>query len=119
MSSELDAERDAERLETILKVIADLDRRLGLLDFAAFSADEDEIDLTAYRLSVIGQCARKLTDGIKERHPDLPWKAMYGLRNLVSHDYANIASRFVWAATEELDPIRVMCVAELVRIRSA
>ena len=44
---------------------------------------------------------------------------MYGFRNLVSHEYAMIAPRFVWAATEELEPIREMCAAELARLREA
>jgi uncharacterized protein with HEPN domain len=107
--------RDRDRLETILKVIGDLDRRLGGLDFDAFSGDCDEIDLTAYRLSVIGENANKLSDEIKARNPGLPWRAMNGFRNLVSHEYAMIAPRFVWAATQELGPIRDMCHAELVR----
>ena len=44
---------------------------------------------------------------------------MYGLRNLVSHEYAMIAPRFVWAATRSSGAIRDMCHAELTRIREA
>lgn len=111
--------RDEERLETILRLIADLDRRLAGMDFVTFSRNSDEIDLTAFRLAVIGENANKLSEAIKSRHPSLPWKGMYGLRNLVSHEYAMIAPRFVWAATQELQAIRDMCRAELTRIREA
>jgi uncharacterized protein with HEPN domain len=112
-------ERDRERLETMLGVIADLDRRLSGMDFSTFAGDRDEIDLTAFRLSVIGENANKLSEGIKTRNPDLPWKGMYGLRNLISHEYSIIAPRFVWAAAKELGPIRDMCRAELAGIREA
>jgi uncharacterized protein with HEPN domain len=112
-------ERDRERLETIMRVISDLERRLGGMDFATFSGDGDEIDLTAFRLAVIGENANKLSAAIKARNPSLPWKGMYGFRNLVSHEYALIAPRFVWTATQELEPIRRMCRAELARIRDA
>lgn len=105
--------RDAERLETIFKVIGDLERRLGRLSFETFVDDGDERDLTAYRLSVIGENANKLSDDIKGRHPALPWRAMYAFRNLISHEYEAIAPRFVWAATQELEPIKRMCVAEM------
>jgi uncharacterized protein with HEPN domain len=111
--------RDKARLETILRLIANLDRRLGGMDFVTFASDSDEIDLTAFRLAVIGENANKLSDAIKTRNPSLPWKGMYGLRNLVSHEYAMIAPRFVWAATQELQAIRAMCHAELTRIRDA
>jgi hypothetical protein len=30
-----------------------------------------------------------------------------------------IAPRFVWAATQELEPIKAMCLAELARIEGA
>lgn len=81
-------DRDRARLETILRVIADLDRRLRDMDFVTFSEDGDEIDRTAFRLSVIGENANKLSEAMKARNPSLPWKGMYGFRNLVSHEYA-------------------------------
>ena len=109
-------ERDAQRLATILRVLADIERRLQGMEFRAFSDDVDEIDLTAYRLSVIGENANWLSAAIKARHPSLPWKGMYGFRNLVSHEYAMVAPRFVWAATQELEPIRTMCREELARL---
>ena len=46
--------RDRDRLETILRVIGHIERRLSGMDLRAFAADGDEIDLTAFRLSVIG-----------------------------------------------------------------
>jgi len=44
---------------------------------------------------------------------------MYGFRNLVSHEYSMIVPRFVWAATQELAPVKDMCLAELTRLRDA
>jgi uncharacterized protein with HEPN domain len=108
--------RDRARLETIQKVIGDLDRRLTRMDFGTFADDHDEIDLTAFRLSVIGENANKLSEEVKARNPGLPCRGMYGFRNLVSHEYAMLAPRFVWAATQELGPPREMCRAELARL---
>lgn len=80
------APRDANRLEIIVQMIADLDRRLAGMSFETFAGDSDERDLTAFRLSVIGENANKLSDAVKARHPDLPWREMYAFRNLVSHE---------------------------------
>jgi uncharacterized protein with HEPN domain len=112
------ADGDANHLEIILRMIADLHRRLQLITPDKFADDGDERDLTAFRLSVIGENANKLTDALKARHPSLPWREMYAFRNLVSHDYMVIASRFVWAATQELEPIRAMCEIELERMEA-
>jgi uncharacterized protein with HEPN domain len=97
-------------------MIADLERRLHGVSLEAFTDDGDERDLTAFRLSVIGENANKLSDDIKARYPGLPWREMYALRNLVSHEYMLIAPRFLWAATQELEPIKEMCAAEMARM---
>ena len=68
---------------------------------------------------MIGENASKLPDETRARNPSLPWKGMYGFRNLVSHEYSMIAPRFVWAATQELGPVKDMCLAELTRLRDA
>jgi len=112
----VEAGRDRDRLATILRVIGSIDRRLSGMDYQIFAADGDEIDLTAFRLSVIGENASKLSEAIKLRHPSLPWRGMYGFRNIVSHEYAMIAPRFVWAAAQELPAIGEMCLAELARL---
>lgn len=33
---------------------------------------------------------KKLTDQYKQEHSDIPWNAMYGLRNRIVHDYGNV-----------------------------
>jgi hypothetical protein len=43
------------------------------MDFRTFSESRDEIDLTAFRLFVIGENANKLSEEIKARNPSLPW----------------------------------------------
>lgn len=96
-------------------MIGDLERRLRGLPFETFVDDGDERDLTAYRLSVIGENAHKLSDEIKVPHLELPWRARYAFRNLIGHDYEAISPRFAWAATQELEPIKRMCDAEVAR----
>jgi len=104
---------DRNRLETILEAIEDIRRRLGGMDYAAFSGDRDELALTAFRLSLIGENANKLSPDIQARHAELPWRDMYAFRNIVAHDYGIVAPRFVWAAIEDLSAIERMCRSEL------
>jgi uncharacterized protein with HEPN domain len=49
----------------ILKFVGYIERRLQGVSKARFLADRDEIDLTAYRLSVIGKSAGKLLQDIR------------------------------------------------------
>jgi uncharacterized protein with HEPN domain len=91
-----DEDRDWFHLRQTLRFIAHIDRRLSLIDEAAFHADRDEVDLTAYRFQMIGEAARRLSASLNARHPDIPWAGIIGMRNIIAHDYEGIASAVMW-----------------------
>lgn len=106
--------RDIDRLELIVELIDHIDRRLADMTEDAFLGDQDEIDLTSFRLLHIGEAAHKLSGDIKARHPALPWAAIYQMRNVISHDYPAIIPWRIWdTASSKLDELRAMCRAEL------
>lgn len=109
-------ERDGFHLVRIAETIADLDRRLRDMDMNRFLSDPDEQALTAFRLSIIGENANKLSDDIKARHPDVPWTAMYSFRNVVSHEYHRINPERAWDALESLSKISEMVREEQLRL---
>ena len=111
-----DEDRDADRLELILRLIDAIDRRLSVIELDRFTTDEDEIDLTSFRLATIGEESNKLSQALKDRH-DLPWRAIYGLRNIVFHDYGTILPERIWiTATEHLAMLADVCRKELARL---
>ncbi len=111
---------DAGHLEQILELIAHIDRRLSGLDRSRFAKDRDEVDLTAYRLAAIGEATRKLSPELKARQPQIPWNAIYGMRNIVAHDYGAVIPDRIWNVTDgQLDDLERVCVAELAAITGA
>ncbi|QGP80057.1 HepT-like ribonuclease domain-containing protein [Sphingobium sp. CAP-1] len=106
--------RDIDRLELIVELIDHIHRRLTHVTEAAFLRDQDEIDLTAFRLLHIGEASHKLSADLKERHPAIPWAAIYQMRNVISHVYPAIIPLRIWdTATTKLHELRVLCRAEL------
>lgn len=106
--------RDEDRLTLILELIADIERRTTDMSRGQFLNNRDEIDLTAYRLSVIGENCNKLAAEIRERHGHIDWRAMIAMRNVIAHDYAGIDAKLVWAALgEDLAVLAEVCRKEL------
>ncbi len=106
--------RDAVRLELIQELIGHIDRRMTGITLASFAADRDEVDLTAYRLAAIGEATNKLSGALKARHPHIPWDAIYGMRNIVSHDYGGVVPERVWNVTgAPLESLAEVCRREL------
>jgi uncharacterized protein with HEPN domain len=105
--------RDGLYLTLIAEAISDIHRRIKALSWQNFLVDRDEQALTAFRLSIIGENANKLSDELKMRHPELPWSDMVAFRNIVSHEYHRVDPELVWEAVLSLGTIESMIDAEL------
>lgn len=62
------------------------------------------------RFQVIGEHVGKLlknTDNPLSAYPNIPWNAIYSMRNLISHEYANIDEDIIVSAiNEDLPPLK-------------
>ena len=47
-------------------------------------------------LEIIGEAVAGLDDGFKEAHPDIPWRKIRALRNVVAHMYWSIDYDIIW-----------------------
>jgi uncharacterized protein with HEPN domain len=64
---------------------------------AVFLRDGKTQDAVIRQLSVIGEAAAKLPAAVRAMQPDIPWKAVVGMRNVLIHDYSAVSIRSVWA----------------------
>jgi len=58
------------------------------LDKEALLADRRTQNAVVMSLVVIGEAATKVMDtyaGFADRHPDVPWRSMRGMRNRIAH----------------------------------
>jgi uncharacterized protein with HEPN domain len=58
--------------------------------FEAFAANDEKRAAVERQVFVIGEAAARLPDEWKQRRPDVPWRKIVGLRNLLAHGYWSI-----------------------------
>jgi uncharacterized protein with HEPN domain len=63
---------------------------------ARFRADTQKQDAVIRRIEIIGEAAAHLTPATREAIPDLPFRRIRGMRNILAHDYAGVDARIVW-----------------------
>src|SRR5207244_12598177 len=63
---------------------------------ADFSASTQKQDAIIRRLEIIGEATVHLSDETRLAIPELPFRKMRGMRNIVAHDYANVDLKIVW-----------------------
>jgi uncharacterized protein with HEPN domain len=61
-----------------------------------FADDFEKQDAVIRRIEVIGEATAHLTEQTRRELPQLPFRKMRGMRNIVAHDYANVNLRIVW-----------------------
>lgn len=90
-------------------------RELGLNE-DCFLSDEsvkgrmnaDGIFMCVYRVT---EEAGNMSPETKAAYPEIPWRAIRGMRNIFAHDYGKLDRRMVWnAATRDFKQLKDFCL---------
>ena len=54
------------------------------------------LDSMLFRMIQISENAKRLTDTYKLEHGNIPWTALYGLRNKIVHDYGHVSVDIIY-----------------------
>lgn len=103
-----------DRLEDILESINLIQEwskgRKTVDDFILSSTGVMAFNACVMRFQVIGEHVGKLLGNEEnplERYHQIPWHAIYGLRNIISHEYANIDEEVIVSAiNNDLVPLK-------------
>jgi len=57
-------------------------------------------DAVVRQLEIIGEASRYLSNEFHERHPEIPWGQIIGLRNRLIHAYFSINFQTIWEIIE-------------------
>ena len=61
-----------------------------------FLANPEKQDAVLRRLEIIGEAAGRLSPETRALFPNLPFRAMRGMRNVIVHDYGAVDVEQVW-----------------------
>ena len=98
-----------ERVEDYLEHIAEaIERAAGYLqpvpDLAAFKTNPQVQDAVVRNIEIIGEAVNKINSTAPdfiERHPELPWAQMRGMRNVAIHEYFFVDLEIVWNTVKD------------------
>jgi uncharacterized protein with HEPN domain len=106
-------ERHLGYIRTSIQLIDDYTREGGK---EAFLTEPRVQDAVLRRLETLAEAAGKLSVAVKARHPEIPWRAVVGFRNIAAHAHLEMLAERAWEIVDRyLPPLRAAVEAEMDR----
>ena len=83
-------------IEDILDSITRIEQYTANINQQRFMADVQLQDSVLRRLEIIGEAVKNIPQDFKNRHPDISWRDIAGLRDVLIHQYFGVNIRRAW-----------------------
>lgn len=102
-------------LEDISAAAGKIEKFTKGLTFDDFLDNELVSDAVIKNILVIGEAAKNIPDEVRKAYPDIEWRKMAGMRDMMIHGYFSINYRIVWDVVTEKIPLLKSQVEELIK----
>ena len=76
------------------------------LSYETFRSDEKTQYAVVRALTIIGEAVKKVPKSVQNRYPEVPWKMMAGMRDIVIHEYFRVDLKRVFETVrQDLPPL--------------
>lgn len=91
-------------LTHVMQSIQAIEKYMQGVSKEEFLESEEKQDLITRRLEIIGEAVKQLPPEFKEQHPEIPWRDIGDMRNVLIHVYFDVDYTIVWKTATELVP---------------
>lgn len=88
-------------LDDILESIQQIETYLDDVSENEFYNDPQKQDAVLRRLEIIGEAVKQIPGELRSQYPDVPWRKVAGMRDVIIHQYFGIMLSRIWVAIEK------------------
>lgn len=83
-------------LDDILEAIKRIEKYAKGMTLAKLKKNSLVMDAIVHNLEIIGEAVKNIPAEVKEKHSEVEWKKIAGLRDILAHEYFGIDLEVVW-----------------------
>jgi len=88
--------RDKAYLKHILDAISNIEKFIEGVNKENFLSNVEKQYAVLRGLEIIGEATKNLSEELKKKHPNIPWKEIAGMRDKLIHQYFGVNLDLVW-----------------------
>lgn len=102
-------------LQDMLDSIAEIEAFTQDIDFKTFAANREKTLAVVKLLEILGEAVKKVPNEMRNRYPDVHWKGIAGMRDILVHEYWKVDIQVVWASVQKDVPMLKQAVEAMLK----
>ncbi len=91
-------------LKDILNAFESIEEFVSGVDFEEFRTDDKTSSAVIRKFEIIGEASKYISEEIRTKYPEIPWKEMAGMRDRLIHFYFGVDYKLIWETIKKRIP---------------